>query len=107
MAETASKTTAAGRSTPKDLLPENVDARLDNRTGTQRPKVESFPAKPQQVDGPDLMHQAEHTKRTLKKEAADKTNRKGMFSPGPHGLSDDTLREDDEVTFGTEGVKGE
>ncbi|MEV5445253.1 hypothetical protein AB0N23_22335, partial [Streptomyces sp. NPDC052644] len=31
-----------------------IDPRLDNRTGDQRPPLEEFPAKPQQVDGPEL-----------------------------------------------------
>jgi hypothetical protein len=33
-----------------------------------------------------------------------------MFSPGPHGLSDEALREPEpngDPSFGTEGVKGE
>lgn len=76
---------------------DNVDARLDNRTGADRPKLESFPAKPQQVDGPDVMHQVEHTRATLGQDALGRDlkdtkevgERKGMFSPGPHGLSED------------------
>lgn len=86
----------------------NVDARLDNRTGADRPKLETFPAKPQQIDGPDVMHQVEHTRKVLDDRAKgneeDDVERKGMFSPGPHGLSDESLREGDEVTFGTEGL---
>lgn len=89
----------------------NVDARLDNRVGTDRPKLESFPAKPQQIDGPDVMHQAEHTAKVLADRAKGNdgtgekdVERKGMFSPGPHGLSDESLREGDEPTFGTEGL---
>jgi hypothetical protein len=81
----------------------NVDARLDNRTGADRPPLESFPAKPQQIDGPDVMHQVEHTRRTLKQREQEAGDRKGMFSPGPHGLSDERLREG-ETTFGTEGL---
>lgn len=65
----------------------NVDARLDNRFGAQRPPLEEFPAKPQQVDGPDIAGQIEHTARALQS-AEDKTPRKGMYSPGPYGLSD-------------------
>lgn len=72
----------------------NVDARLDNRVGADRPKLEVFPAKPQQVDGPDVTTQVEHTRRTLNQDALgndvkDGGARKGMFSPGPHGLSGD------------------
>jgi hypothetical protein len=70
-----------------------VDARLDNRAGDQRPPLESFPAKPQQVDGPDLVHQAEHTRRVLAERAdGDDVDRKGMHSAGPHGLSDESER---------------
>jgi hypothetical protein len=84
----------------------NVDARLDNRTGDARPPLEAFPAKPQQVDGPDVIHQVEHTRKVLEDRrngAGDNVERKGMFSPGPHGLSDESLREGD-TTFGTEGL---
>lgn len=66
---------------------EVVDARLDNRSGTSRPPVEKFPAVPQQIDGPDLMHQAEFTRAYLDSQKDQVGNRKGMFSPGPHGLS--------------------
>lgn len=70
-----------------------VDARLDNRTGSDRPPLETFPAKPQQIDGPDVAHQAEHTRATLAARATgDDVERKGQFSPGPHGLSDESLR---------------
>lgn len=69
------------------LLPEGVDPRLDNRTGSDRPPVESDPAVPQQVDGPDLMHQAEHAEAVARKAAAvEDVERKGMFSPGDHSL---------------------
>lgn len=80
-----------------------VDGRLDNRQGRFAPPVEEWPAKPQQIDGPDLAHQAEHTRRTLK-ELEDAGPRKGMYSPGPHGLSDEKLRETDRPLFGTESV---
>ena len=72
---------------------DNVDARLDNRVGADRPPLESFPAKPQQIDGPDVQHQVEHTRRTLDAaKAGGSVERKGMFSPGPHGLSDEDER---------------
>jgi hypothetical protein len=71
---------------------DNVDARLDNRAGAARPPVEDWPAKPQQIDGPDLMHQTEHTAATLR-EREEVGNVKGMFSPGPHGLSGEDERE--------------
>lgn len=73
---------------------EVVDARLDNRTGTDRPRRESWPAVPQQVDGPDVVHQAEFTKAYL--DAVDSSvasgSRKGMHSPGPHGLGSEDER---------------
>lgn len=79
---------------------EVVDARLDNRVGTDRPRRESWPAVPQQVDGPDVVHQAEFTKAYL--EAADNAvasgSRKGMHSPGPHGLGS----EDERVSAGSD-----
>lgn len=82
---------------------DNVDARLDNRTGADRPPLETFPAKPQQIDGPDVMHQVEHTRRVLAEREDVTGERKGMFSPGPHGLSDESLR-DGPTSFGTEGL---
>lgn len=66
-----------------------VDARLDNRTGSARPRRVDFPAVPQQVDGPDVAHQAEFTRRFLDQQKAENaTNLLGQHSPGPHGLSD-------------------
>lgn len=81
-----------------------VDARLDNRTGAAAPPVESWPAKPQQIDGPDLAHQAEHTAATLRNLEQEVGERKGMYSPGPHGLSDEKLRETESPLFGSESV---
>jgi len=70
-------------------LPKGVDPRLDNRSGTDRPPVERDPAVPQQVDGPDLMHQAEHAEAVARKaKEAEEVERKGMFSPGDHSLGD-------------------
>lgn len=66
---------------------EYVDPRLDNRSGRQRPPLETFPAKPQQVDGPDIVNQP--TVREAAKlvdDQEDAVTRKGMASPGPHGL---------------------
>lgn len=68
-----------------------VDARLDNRSGKDRPPLEAFPAKPQQIDGPDVMGQVEHTRRTLEGRE-DTVARKGMFSPGQHGLAEESVR---------------
>lgn len=71
----------------------DVDVRLDDRTGTARPPLEEFPAVPQQVDGPDVEHQAEHTAQHMAKLAKgddeDDTPRKGARSLGPHGLGED------------------
>lgn len=65
-----------------------VDARLDNRVGAQRPQRVDFPAVPQQVDGPDVAHQAEFTRRYLDNLQSDNAEGLlGMHSPGPHGLS--------------------
>lgn len=72
----------------------DADARLDNRRGDDRPEKVKWPAKPQQVDGPDVQHQVEHTRRTLAKRKAAKKDRVGAFSPGPHGLSDESVRVD-------------
>jgi hypothetical protein len=80
----------------------NVDARLDNRSGVERPPLEEFPAKPQQIDGPDVMGQIAHTRETLQSRE-DPTDRKGMFSPGPHGLSDERVRVSDTV-FGPDDL---
>ncbi|MBX9425432.1 hypothetical protein [Streptomyces lateritius] len=64
-----------------------IDPRLDNRTGDQRPKLEGFPAKPQQIDGPEIGEEpVRHAKRG--RSAADHGTRKGAKSPGPHGLGD-------------------
>lgn len=82
----------------------DVDARLDNRQGRFRPPLEQWPAKPQQVDGPDLAHQVEHTRRTLESLTEEEGDRKGMYSPGPHGLSDESLRESGEPLYGPEGL---
>jgi hypothetical protein len=81
-----------------------VDARLDNRSGAQRPPLEEWPAKPQQIDGPDLEHQAEHTRKTLDRIEQEVGERKGMYSPGPHGLSDESQRGGQAVE-GREGWK--
>jgi hypothetical protein len=72
-----------------------VDARLDNRTGDARPRRVDFPAAPQQVDGPDLPHQNEYTRRYL--DGLEKSKTKagdllGAHSAGPHSLSKDEER---------------
>jgi hypothetical protein len=95
-------TTTKASSARDDATPA-IDPRLDNRTGSQRPPLETYPAKPQQIDGPDLMHQAEHTRRALAdRDDTDTTPRKGMFSAGPHGLSGEAVREDENTFTGDE-----
>ncbi|MCX4622787.1 hypothetical protein ACF09G_13140 [Streptomyces albogriseolus] len=64
-----------------------IDPRLDNRTGDQRPKLEEFPAKPQQIDGPELGQERAVAARA-EREREDVGRRKGAKSPGPHGLGD-------------------
>jgi hypothetical protein len=82
----------------------DVDARLDNRQGPFRPPLEEWPAKPQQIDGPDVVHQVEHTRATLGELQDDGVQRKGMFSIGSHGLGrDEELREGRPVQSPDEG----
>jgi hypothetical protein len=81
-----------------------VDARLDNRSGVNAPPLEEWPAKPQQIDGPDLEHQAEFTRKFLEGREESVGERKGQFSPGPHGLSDESQRGGQAVE-GREGWK--
>jgi len=64
-----------------------IDPRLDNRTGDQRPKLEEFPAKPQQIDGPELGEEKAVAARA-DRDREDVGQRKGAKSPGPHGLGD-------------------
>ncbi|MFD3532043.1 hypothetical protein [Streptomyces sp. NPDC058664] len=64
-----------------------IDPRLDNRTGDQRPKLEDFPAKPQQIDGPEVGEEQERPAKRGRA-SADHGTRKGAKSPGPHGLGD-------------------
>lgn len=75
-----------------------VNVALDNRTGDQRPQRQDFPAVPQQVDGPEVGHFAEHAEQTkgLASKFAAKGDRPvGMKSEGPHGLGlEDTIGDD-------------
>lgn len=64
---------------------EVIDPRLDNRTGDNRPPLETFPAKPQQIDGPSV---TDTVPRPNKVRETDPVVRKGMSSPGPHGLGE-------------------
>lgn len=74
-------------------VPEGVDPRLDNRAGVERPPLESAPVVPQQVDGPDLVHQEKHARAVEKlAKVAEEGPRKGMFSPGDHSVSDEDAR---------------
>jgi hypothetical protein len=70
-----------------DAADPGIDPRLDNRTGDQRPKLEEFPAKPQQINGPEL---GEEKAAAARAERQDVGQRKGAKSPGPHGLGDTT-----------------
>lgn len=70
-----------------DLTDTDVDPRLDNRVGRQRPPLETFPAKPQQIDGPDVANSPTAKEAAaMASDAADNVARKGAGSPGPHGL---------------------
>jgi hypothetical protein len=93
----------------KDLVAseETIDPRLDNRTDRERPPLETFPAKPQQIDGPDLMEQPNATEAAeMVKKDADNVTRKGMSSPGPHGLGDTEAPKFDEgATPSSESAK--
>lgn len=74
-------------------VPDGVDPRLDNREGLDRPPVETDPAVPQQVDGPDLLHQQAHADAVEKsRQESEVGDRKGMFSPGDHSLGDEEAR---------------
>jgi hypothetical protein len=70
----------------------DVNPNLDNRTGDQRPPLVDFPAKPQQVDGPEVGHFAEHDEEHGEEFAerfGPKVDRPaGMKSEGQHGLGD-------------------
>jgi hypothetical protein len=70
-----------------------VNPRLDNRLGDQRPPLEEYPAKPQQVPGPEVGHFAEHA------EEFEELNSKftggkdvdrlgGLRTEGRHGLGE-------------------
>lgn len=83
---------------------EGVDARLDNRSGAARPPRVEWPAKPQQIDGPDVAGQAEFTRKFLQGREEPVGAVQGQYSPGPHGLSPESLRESDEPLYGTESL---
>jgi hypothetical protein len=73
--------------TPLEAKEQDIDPRLDNRVGNQRPPLETFPAKPQQIDGPDVANSPNAREAVqMMKEEEDNATRKGMASPGPHGL---------------------
>ena len=80
------------RTPEEEFAARGVDPRLDNRTGADRPPVETHPAVPQQVDGPDVMHQAEHAEAAERLLEAAVGDRKGMFSPGDHSLGGEDER---------------
>jgi hypothetical protein len=74
---------------------EGVDARLDNRAGPLRPPLEEFPAKPQQIDGPDVTRQNDFTRENLDQARQVEGPVKGMFSPGMHGIEEDDTHADE------------
>jgi len=71
-----------------------VDARLDNRVGDQRPQRSPF-LKPQQVDGPEVGHFAEHAEAHAEEYAeltgvdAEQGDAVGMRSEGDLGRGPD------------------
>lgn len=113
-AKTEPKAAAEAKAEPKaEPKPQQVpstetfgelDPRIDNRTGDQRPPLETWPAVPQQVDGPDLEHQKEFEETVAKnraKKAKDDVDRKVTRSEGPHGLGYDagpSTKEDTSAT---------
>lgn len=77
----------AVKDTPLEADEQVIDPRLDNRVGNQRPPLETFPAKPQQIDGPDVANSPNAREAAqMMQDEADNISRKGMASPGPHGL---------------------
>lgn len=75
----------------EELAKLGVNPRLDNRTGDQRPIADEWPAKPQQIPGPEVGHFAEHASKLRDKHPewfADAAAEPpaGMRSEGPHGL---------------------
>lgn len=62
----------------------DVDPALDNRTGDQRPHL-SDEVKPQQVDGPEVGHLAEHAEKFPATDSEAEGEVLGAKSEGPHG----------------------
>lgn len=95
---TAAKATKAEKAPDhgniSDLENTDPDPRLDNRRGADRPKLEKFPAKPQQVDGGDISDMPSNSAEVDKaaaelNKAAEKAGHvKGAQSPGPVGLGE-------------------
>lgn len=74
----------------------DVDPRLDNRLGRQRPQASAFAPKPQQFSGPVVGHLQEHEERHGERYrelfGAGDDEARGMEAPGPHGRGyDDEL----------------
>lgn len=70
-----------------------VNPRLDNRLGDQRPPLEEYPAKPQQVPGPEVGHFAEHAEEFAELNSKftgekDVERLGGLRTEGRHGLGD-------------------
>jgi hypothetical protein len=91
----AAEQAAAARTEGAKTADGVVDARLDNRTGNDRPPVTEGPAVPQQVDGPDLEHHDEHVRKAIAAGVANTADAgaakgsKGAHATGPYGLGDD------------------
>lgn len=71
---------------PDELRELGVNPALDNRTGDQRPQAAEWPAKPQQVDGPEVGRLAEHAEKVGDTFTPASGDPIGAKSEGPHGL---------------------
>lgn len=84
-----------GGSTPRaaeEYAALDVNPRLDNRLGRQRPQAQGFAPKPQQFPGPTVGEFAEHEERygeEYREMFVPANDPRGMHSPGPHGRGDD------------------
>lgn len=72
---------------------EVMDARLDNRTGRNRPRATEG-LLPQQVDGPDILHHDEFVKKSLAaQEKSGVKDARGALATGPYGEGHDPYEE--------------
>jgi hypothetical protein len=90
-AEQAAEARTAGAKTADGV----VDARLDSRTGSDRPPVTEHPAVPQQIDGPDIEHHDEFVRKQIAAGVANTADAgaakdsRGAHATGPHGEGND------------------